>query len=117
MAKVAKVKDTLKDAGAIKTLWQAIPDLKVGNITLDEFSALQDETSRLEKEYAAKDVELTGVKGHRDDKALELSGLITRFRSCIRGTYGSDSPQFQQAGGTRDRDRKTPRAKAKPASV
>ena len=76
----------------------------MGRIALDDFIAIHDAADGLDKQYAKQDVELTGVKGTRDDKLLQLSELVTRFRSGMRSVYGPDSAQYGQAGGTRARD-------------
>jgi hypothetical protein len=89
----------------------------MGSVSLDDFIAIQDATDALDKECARKNVELTGVKSVRDDKARQLSGLVTRFRSGMRSIYGPDSAQYGQAGGTRSRDRRTARPRAKAASA
>jgi hypothetical protein len=117
MAKNAKVKEALSDAVDVKAVWEAIPDFKMGSISLTEFIAVRDEADSLDKEYSTKDVELTGVKNQRDDKARHLAELITRFRSGMRSTYGPDSSQYGQAGGTRNSARKAPTRKAKAASA
>jgi hypothetical protein len=88
MAKIANAKATLQDAGDVKAVWQLIPDFKMGTISLDDFTAVHDSADELQKEYAKKDVELTGVRGNRDDKVRQLAELITRFRSGIRSVYG-----------------------------
>src|SRR5262245_45467189 len=113
MAKNPGVKTVLKDAGSVRTVWESIPDFKMGDVSLDDFVAIHDATDASQKEYVRKDVELTGIKGKRDDKARQLSELITRFRSGMRSMYGPDSAQYGQAGGTRIRDRKTPKTRAK----
>ncbi len=69
MAKNAKVKEALSDVVDVKAVWDAIPEFKMGSISLTEFIAVRDETDSLDKEYSTKDVELTGVKNKRDDKA------------------------------------------------
>ena len=117
MARIPSVKTTLKDANKVRTVWQSIPDFKMGSISFHDFVAIHDATDAFDKEYARKDVELTGIKGNRDDKARLLSDLVTRFRSGMRSTYGPDSAQYGQSGGTRARDRKAPKPKAKAASV
>jgi hypothetical protein len=104
--KIASVKETLTSATAVRAVWEATPEFKIGGISLTDFIALHEVTSALATEYEKKDVELTGTKAGRDDKARELSHLVTRFRSGMRCAYGPDSAQYQQAGGTRDRDRK-----------
>jgi hypothetical protein len=113
MARIANVKVTLEGAGAVKAVWQSIPEFKLGTIMLDDFMVVFDAADALQKEYATKDVELTGVRGKRDDKVRDLGELITRFRAGIRATYGSDSPLYEQAGGTRASARKAPTRKAK----
>ena len=115
MAKTPNVKLTLKDAAGVRTVWEANPDFKMGSISLNDFITAQDATVDLDKECAKKDVELTGVKANRDDKARYLTELITRFRSGMRSMYGPDSAQYGQAGGTRVRDRKPPRFRTKAA--
>ena len=117
MAKIAKVKEALSDAVDVKAVWDAIPDFKMGSISLTDFIALRDETDILDKKYSTKDVELTGVKSLRDEKARLLSGLITRFRSGMRSCYGPDSSQYEQAGGTPSSARKSPTRKGKADSV
>ena len=117
MAKNISVKAALKDAGQVRNVWESIPDFKMGRISFDDFIALHDATDASENEYAKKDRELTSVKDDRDDKALQLADLVTRFRSGMRSAYGRDSSQYGQSGGTRIRDRKAPRPKAKAAAA
>ena len=108
MAKIVKVKETLAEAFDVKAVWEKIPDFKMGPISLNDFIAAQDSAESLDKEYATKDAELTGVKANRDEKARKLGELITRFRSGIRSAYGPDSVMYQQAGGTRSSLRRSP---------
>ncbi len=113
MAKTTKVKGTLSDAVSIRAVWATIPDYKMGSTSLNDFVALQEVTVNLDKEYATRDTELTGVKNNRDDSVRHLSALITRFRSGMRSAYGPDSPQYAQAGGTPNSARKAPTRKKK----
>jgi len=108
MAKIIRVKPTLADALDVQSVWQAIPDFAMGDISLKQFVALHEATDSLAKESAQKSVELDGVKANRDDKVRQLSDLITRFRSGIRAAYGPDSALYEQAGGTRSSLRKSP---------
>ena len=117
MIKNPSVKATLKDAGSVRTVWESVPDFRMGNVSLDDFIAIHEATDASNKEYAKRDVELTGIKNARDDKAQELSELVTRFRSGMRSTFGPDSAQYGQAGGTRIRDRKAPKPKATTVSA
>lgn len=52
----------------------------------------------------------------RDDSAGVLNGLNTRALSAIRGIFGPDSTEYEQAGGTRTSERKkSVRTKKEPA--
>jgi len=117
MAKIVKLKETLADALDVKTVWEKVPDFKMGSISLNDFIAARDVTESLDKEYATKDVELSGVKANRDEKARELGQLVTRFRSGIRSAYGPDSVMYEQAGGTRSSLRKSPTARQAEATA
>jgi len=111
MAKKVLVKATLQEAGNVKTVWESNPGFTLGKTGLNDFIAVYEATEGLDKDYAKKDVELSGVREQRDDKARELGVLITRFRSAVRGAYGPDSAEYSQAGGTRTSARKSPTRK------
>ncbi|HWT01590.1 MAG TPA: hypothetical protein VN256_15190 [Pyrinomonadaceae bacterium] len=44
-----------------------------------------------------------------------MANIIARARSGFRATYGPDSTQYEQAGGTRSSERKRPSSKKNPA--
>ena len=113
MAKLVKVKPTLNDAGSVKIVWEKNPDFKLGNIGFSDFIALYEATNALDKDHTIKDVELSGIRDSRDNKARDLRSVVTRFRSAARGCYGPDSAEYGQAGGTRDSARRSPNRKAK----
>ena len=107
----------MKTAHRIRTVWEANPELKLGDIQLDDFKALNDAAAEIAEEYLKLKVQLNGLKNSRDDKVEELSRVITRFRSGVRGHYGLDSVQYAQSGGIRTSDRKRPKRKSKTAGV
>ena len=41
-----------------------------------------------------------------------INVTVTRIRSAMRGVFGPDSTQYEQAGGTRRSERKRPARKA-----
>ena len=116
MAKTLKVKTTLAEALDVQSVWQTIPDFKMGDVSLTDFNATANAADSLTKQHANNAVERAGLRAHRDDKVRKLNELVTRFRSSIRGAYGPDSPLYQQAGGTRLSARKSPKRPAEPAS-
>jgi len=116
MAKTLKVKTTLAEALDVQSVWQTIPDFKMGDVSLTDFNAAANAADSLTKQHANNKVERAGLRARRDDKVRKLNELVTRFRSSIRGAYGPDSPLYQQAGGTRLSARKSPKRPAEPAS-
>src|SRR5207237_347872 len=109
MAKNPKLKATLADALDVLSVWKTIPDFKIGDVSLNDFTGVINSTDGLAKQHASNLVERAGLKANRDDKVLQLNELVTRFRSAIRGQFGPDSPVYEQAGGTRSSSRKAPK--------
>jgi hypothetical protein len=48
--KIASVKETLMSATAVRAVWEATPEFKVGGISLNDFIALHEVTSALATE-------------------------------------------------------------------
>jgi len=116
MAKTVKIKQTLSEAHDVKAAWELAPDFKIGGLGLNDFVAVLNTADAFDKDHIKNSVTLTGLRANRDDKFRELSELITRFRSGIRGAYGPDSPMYEQAGGVRSSARKPRGRKAKAAA-
>src|SRR5262245_1701553 len=116
MAKLVKVKSALEDAVSIKAVWEAHPDLKLGDVGLSDFITVYTATKELDENYAKKDSELSGALAKRDEKARELWSLVVRFRSLAHGLFGSDSPEYGQTGRRRDSQRRAPVRKPRPSS-
>ena len=76
----------------------ALADYQAGIKAVHDFNAKIEELRS----------QLNGLLNNRDDAALELSGYNTRALSAIRGIFGPDSAEYDQAGGTRSSERKTP---------
>ena len=116
MAKTLRLKETLAEALDVQSVWQAIPDFKMGDVSLTDFTAAANAADSLTKQHKNNAVERAGLRANRDDKVRKLNELVTRFRSGIRAAYGPDSPLYQQAGGTRLSARKSPKRPAESAS-
>src|SRR5436853_4759253 len=117
MTKIVKVRSTLEEAAAVKTVWESNPDFKLGNAGLADFNALFGAVKELDDDYTKKDVELSGALTKREEKARELHSLVVRFRKGMAAHFGPDSPEYGQAGGTRESQRKSPKRTPKPVSV
>ena len=113
MPQRVKIRAILREARRIRSVWEENPEFRMGEIDLKTFIHICDAAEALAKEYSEKTVELKGLRAERDDKTKEISTLTTRFRSGVKAAFGSDSPQYEQAGGTRASARKPPTRKAK----
>jgi hypothetical protein len=104
MARVP-IPDVLDGAAKIKATWTANPTFALGEITLTTFATLHDKVADAEATIDAKRHELQGLLDQRDDDARALQDLTSRALSGFRAVYGPDSPQYDQAGGTRRSER------------
>ena len=102
----------LTDATGIEKVWKANTDLKLGKaadtIALADYQASIKAVNDLNTQIEDLRHQLNGLLDDRDDAALTLSGYNTRALSAIRGIFGPDSAEYDQAGGTRTSERKTP---------
>ena len=113
MARKISFKETLDDAVRAIALWKMIPTFKIGDVDLNNLVGIHDEARALIDGYLKEKLELAGLKHRRDNKIRDLSNLLTRFRSGMRGQFGLDSIEYAQAGGTRSSARKPRRRKPK----
>lgn len=98
---------TVDVANKIIGVWEQNPELSVGkDVTLAGVKTLAAEIAALSSQVDRLNAEVTRVIDQRDDKARQLGGINTRGRSAIRGYFGPDSPEYEQAGGTRSSERK-----------
>ena len=116
MAKTVKVKSTLEEAASTRTVWESNPDFKLGNIGLKDFTAVYAAAKELDDDYSKRDVELSGALSKREERVRELHSLVVRFRKGMHAQFGPDSPEYGQAGGTRESQRRSPARKARTAS-
>jgi hypothetical protein len=112
MAKTA-ANAVLTDADKIIKVWDDNPTFSMGEVTAASFKAARKGVKDADADIEAKRIELTALLDTRDDKIAAMTELITRARSGIRSTFGPDSSQYEQAGGTRKSERKPRRRKPK----
>jgi hypothetical protein len=112
MRKNPRAQETLKKAARAHSVWQTIPDFKMGSVSLNDFTATMKAAEGLAEQHAKNAVDGSGLKANRDDKVRELNDLVVRFLTGIHSSYGPDSPLYEQAGGTRPVMRKSPKRHA-----
>jgi hypothetical protein len=115
MAKV-NVEKVVSDAANIEQVWVANPAMTLGvdndpnnpKVTLADYQAAKQDTNAAVTLVGSLDSQLTKAMDDRDDSAKNLSDLNTRALSAIRGIFGPNSAQYDQAGGVRTSERKKP---------
>ena len=111
----------LADASPIEKVWKANVDMKLGKngdaVQLVDFQSRIKTVSDLNLAIEEARNTLSGLLNQRDDASLVLNGLNTRALSAIRGIFGPDSTEYDQAGGTRSSERKAPTRKSKTVSA
>jgi hypothetical protein len=123
MASKPSADKALTDAAGIEKVWAANPTTTLGSdtdpnnpkVTLADYQAAKAKVEDLIQQIEDARSALTKLVDDKDDAAGVLSGLNTRALSAIRGIFGPDSAQYDQAGGVRTSERKRPVRKAKPA--
>ena len=98
----------VEDSRQILTVWTANTDFRLGDITLPKFKASADQLQATLDKIAETELELKALINARDDQAVALNEWNTRAHSGIRGAFGPDSTEYEQAGGTRKSERKKP---------
>ena len=89
-----------------------IKDIPLPTIKTDA-TALGDTIKKID----SLELQITPVRNQRDDLARKLNEVCTRARAGLKGFYGVNSSQYEQAGGTRAIERKSPSRKAAAASA
>jgi hypothetical protein len=106
----------LEDAGKIVDTWTANPDFKLGEVDLATFTKERDKLATDHATLESKRTELAGLVNARDDQSQAVHDLVVRARSGFRATYGPDSSQYDQAGGTRASERRSGLHRGQPAA-
>ena len=112
MATKVSADQTLEDSTGIEKVWKANSTMTLGRdsekVALKDYQASIKAVTGANEEIEELRHQLSGLIDDRDDAALALSAYNTRARSAIRGIFGPDSTEYDQAGGTRTSERKKP---------
>ena len=102
----------LEDSTGIAKVWKANPAMALGKtpekVELKDYQDSIKAVGDLNEQIDELRHQLSGLIDDRDDAALTLSAYNTRALSAIRGIFGPDSTEYDQAGGTRSSERKRP---------
>ena len=117
MGKKVSLDVALSDATGIEKVWKENPSMTLGKddqkVTIADYQGVKESLTVRNAYIEELRHQLNGLLDQRDDGAVKLNGYNTRALSAIRGIFGPDSSEYDQAGGTRSSERKKPVRKAK----
>ncbi|MET0649033.1 MAG: hypothetical protein ABW208_20685 [Pyrinomonadaceae bacterium] len=111
MPKGKSLDDVIAEAEKIERVWDANPTFSLGDLTREKFKAELEglRASRTQLEEARRQV--TNLSNDTNERAASVGTNTTRALSGIRAVFGPDSTQYEEGGGTRSSERKTPKSK------
>lgn len=106
MPKSKTVDAVVADGEQIARVWTENPTLALNGITLAQLQTMLAELrahQRLSEDLRAQ---LADAINEKNARAEAVTKIVARARAAIRGFFGPDSAQYEQAGGTRRSGRK-----------
>jgi hypothetical protein len=116
MAARTKTPDKIEEAKSILSVWNANPEFKLKDLTLTRYQADYDRLAALIQQIESQETSLMALRNERDDLSLTINSNTTRVRSGIKGYFGVNSTEYEQAGGTRSSERKKTTRKTTPTT-
>ena len=111
--------DVIKNLDAVLDVWKEHPDIllhdetdKTVTFSYADILKRRNDQAALLPAIASKERELGSLKDGRDDESKVLDKMRSRGLSAFRGLFGANSTEYNEAGGTRDSERK-PRGASK----
>jgi hypothetical protein len=111
MPKGKSLDEVIAGAERIVRVWEANSTFSLGTITLASLKADLEELRSLRAQTEEARRQVTNLSNATNSKADAIDAIVTRARSGVRAVYGPDSTQYEEAGGTRTSERKTPKKK------
>lgn len=106
MPKSKTVDAVLAEAEQIARVWTDNPAFALSGVTLAQFQTMISELRAQQGETEDLRTRLTAALNETNTKSQAVTEIATRARTGIRGYFGPDSTQYEQAGGTRRSERK-----------
>lgn len=111
MARGKSVDSVLADARQILRVLEANPTFSLGDITREQFVSMITGLEQARDALQDLRTQLTGTVNAVNRRMDELNDRNVRVRSIVKGAFGGDSSEYEQVGGTRKSDRKSPKRK------
>jgi len=101
----------IADGEKIARVWTENPTFTLGEVTLTGLQGKITSLRQKRDQVESMRTQLTALTNELNQQTSEMASIVTRARSGFRATYGPDSSQYEQAGGTRSSERKRPSSK------
>jgi hypothetical protein len=95
----------LAEAEQIARVWEENPTFSMGDLKLSDLKTLIKELRDKRTEVAETKMKHTRLTNEAADRGAALARLSARIRSGYKATFGPDSSQYEQAGGTRESEK------------
>ena len=90
----------------INRVWVENATFSLGEVTLPSFQSKMAEVRQKREQLEALKMQATALSNEIEQGTKELAGIRTRALSGIRAVFGPNSTQYEQAGGTRQSERR-----------
>ena len=104
--------DVVADTDRALKVWKVNPTMTIVNLPIANVETARNGVVALDTEIHDLRDQLTGLLDRRNDQAKALNKMVVRVRGAIKSNFGDDSPEYEQAGGTRSSEYKKPAKKA-----
>jgi hypothetical protein len=96
----------IADSEQIARVWEENPTFTLGEVTLASLQSKITSVRQKRDQVETLRTQLTALTNELNEETGVMANIITRARSGFRATYGPDSTQYEQSGGTRSSERK-----------
>jgi hypothetical protein len=107
-----KTETVLADCERIARVWTENPTFSLGEVTLASLQAKMADVRQKREQLETLRMQASALSNQVDAGTSELASIRTRGLSGLRATYGPNSTQYEQGGGTRQSERRKPTRKA-----
>jgi hypothetical protein len=106
-----KADKVIEGSERISRVWTDNPTFTLGEVTLPSLNAKIASLRQKRDQLETLRMQVTALSNEIDGATDDLSTIRTRALSGLRATYGPNSTQYEQGGGTRQSEVKRPSRK------
>jgi hypothetical protein len=101
----------IADSERIVRVWTENPTFSLGEVTMASLQSKIAGAREKRNQVETLRTQMMALTNELNAQTKELVSINTRARSGLRATFGPNSSQYEQGGGTRTSERKRPSTK------